>query len=93
VAVVDRYAKEHNNLELARAYVDYLNSDAGQRIVAKHYYRPQRKEVVCPEYLKRFSEVKLFELTDIVSGWKEAQEAHFKDRSGIFDQVYTSKPQ
>jgi sulfate transport system substrate-binding protein len=93
VAVVDRYAKEHNNLELAKAYVDYLYSDEGQRIVAKHYYRPRRKEVVPPEYLTRFADLKLFEITDIVSGWKEAQEAHFKDRSGIFDQVYTSKAQ
>jgi sulfate transport system substrate-binding protein len=93
VAVVDRYAKEHNNFELAKAYVDYLYSDEGQRIVAKHYYRPRRKEVVSPEYLARFADLKLFEITDIVSGWKEAQEAHFKDRSGIFDQVYTSKAQ
>ncbi|MFY8072276.1 MAG: sulfate ABC transporter substrate-binding protein [Pirellula sp.] len=93
VAVVDRYAKDHNNLELAKAYVDYLYSDEGQRIVAKHYYRPRRKEVVPPEYLERFADVKLFELTDVFSGWKEAQEAHFKDRSGIFDQVYTSKAQ
>ncbi|MFM8399292.1 MAG: sulfate ABC transporter substrate-binding protein [Pirellula sp.] len=93
VAVVDRYAKDHNNLELAKAYVDYLYSDEGQQIIAKHYYRPRRKEVVPPEYLKRFADVKLFELTELFSGWKEAQEAHFKDRSGIFDQVYTSKAQ
>jgi len=91
VAVVDGYAKDHNNLELAKAYIDYLYSDEGQRIIAKHFYRPRRKEVVSQEYLERFADIKLFELTDIVSGWKEAQETHFKDRSGIFDQIYAGK--
>jgi ABC-type sulfate transport system substrate-binding protein len=43
--------------------------------------------------MQRFAEVKLFELTDIVSDWREAQETHFKDRSGVFDQVYLSKAQ
>ena len=73
--------------------MDYLYSDEGQRIVAKHHYRPRRKEVVPQELLKRFADVKLFELTDIVSNWKEAQEVHFKDRSGVFDEVYSSKVQ
>jgi sulfate transport system substrate-binding protein len=93
VAIVDRYASQHKNLDLAKAYVDYLYSDEGQRIVAKHHYRPRRKEVVPQELLKRFADVKLFELTDIVSNWKEAQEVHFKDRSGVFDEVYSSKVQ
>jgi sulfate transport system substrate-binding protein len=93
VAVVDQYAQAHGNTELAKAYVDYLYSDEGQRIVAKHFYRPRRSEVVPAETMQRFAEVKLFELTDIVSDWREAQETHFKDRSGVFDQVYLSKAQ
>ena len=93
VAVVDRYAEKRGNLELAKAYVDYLYSDQGQQIVAKHFYRPRRKEVVSEEHLKRFADVKLFELTDIVQSWKEAQEVHFKDRTGVFDQVYAGKAQ
>jgi sulfate transport system substrate-binding protein len=93
VAVVERNASGHNNLDLAKAYVEYLYSDEGQQIIAKHFYRPRRKEVVSQEDLKRFTELKLFELSDIVSNWKDAQETHFKDRTGVFDQVYSSKAQ
>ena len=93
VAVVERNASGHNTLDLAKAYVEYLYSDEGQQIIAKHFYRPRRKEVVSQEDLKRFTELKLFELSDIVSNWKDAQEIHFKDRTGVFDQVYSSKAQ
>ena len=92
VAVVDRYAANHGNEELAKAYIEHLYSDEGQRIAAKHFYRPRNRDTVPSELLKRFGEVNLFELTDIVSGWKEAQEVHFKDRTGVFDQVYSAKP-
>jgi sulfate transport system substrate-binding protein len=91
--VVEKNASGHNNLDLAKAYVEYLYSDEGQQIIAKHFYRPRRKEVVSQEDLKRFTELKLFELTDIVANWKDAQETHFKDRTGVFDQVYSSKAQ
>ena len=92
VAVVDRYAANHGNEELAKAYIEHLYSDEGQRIAAKHFYRPRNRDTVPSELLKQFGEVNLFELTDIVSGWKEAQEVHFKDRTGVFDQVYSAKP-
>jgi ABC-type sulfate transport system substrate-binding protein len=41
--------------------------------------------------LSSFADVKLFELTDIVADWKEAQEVHFKERTGVFDQVYSGE--
>lgn len=92
VAVVTKNATEHGNTEVANAYLEYLYSDIGQQIIAKNYYRPRRTDIVDPSVLARFSQVKLFELRDLVSGWEEAQEIHFKERTGIFDLVYQSKP-
>lgn len=92
VAVVNKNAAEHGNAEVANAYLEYLYSDVGQQIIAKNYYRPRRTEVVEPSVLARFAQVNLFALSDLVSGWEEAQDVHFKDRTGIFDLVYQSKP-
>lgn len=88
VAVVDSNAKANGNEAIATAYLDYLYSDRGQQIVAKHFYRPRRREVIEPSVLAQFADVTLFEISQLYSGWEEAQEIHFKDRTGIFDQVY-----
>ncbi|MFN7730623.1 MAG: sulfate ABC transporter substrate-binding protein [Pirellula sp.] len=92
VAVVDSNAKAHGTEEIAREYLAYLYTERGQQIVAKHFYRPRLREVVDPKLLAPFGDVELFTITDILSGWEEAQERHFKDRIGIFDEVYQSKP-
>ena len=44
VAVVDKNAEAHGATEVAKAYLEYLYSPAGQKIAAKHYYRPERAE-------------------------------------------------
>lgn len=93
VAVVDRNAKQHGTEEVAKAYLDYLYTDVGQRIVAKHFYRPRNRDAIASEDLKSFADVRLFELTDVVSNWKEAHDVHFKERTGVFDQVYSPNGQ
>jgi sulfate/thiosulfate-binding protein len=42
VSVVDTNANRKGNAEIAKAYLDYLESPEGQNIAAKHYYRPQK---------------------------------------------------
>ncbi len=91
VAVVTRNTEKHGTTEVAKAYIDFLYTDAGQHIIAKHYYRPRNTASVAPEQLSQFSKLELFELTDLVSGWEEAQEVHFKDRTGLFDQIYQAE--
>jgi len=91
VAVVDRNAKSHGTEDLAKAYLEYLYSEVGQKIAAKHYYRPRVRDGIPAETLSSFADVKLFELTDIFADWKEAQEVHFKERTGVFDQVYSGE--
>lgn len=86
VAVVERVAKKHSTAEVARAYLEYLYSEAGQEIVAKHFYRP-RLESVAAKYADRFPKLRLVTVDDAFGGWAKAQKAHFDD-GGTFDAIY-----
>jgi sulfate transport system substrate-binding protein len=87
VTVVDRNANKHGVAEVARAYLEYLYSPVGQRLAAKHYYRPRLPEHADPEDLARFPDVELVTLDNVFGGWDAAQAKHFDD-GGLFDQVY-----
>ena len=41
VTIVDRFVDKHGTRKVAEAYLDYLYSPVGQRLAAKHYYRPR----------------------------------------------------
>ncbi|TWF57113.1 sulfate ABC transporter substrate-binding protein [Neorhizobium alkalisoli] len=88
VAVVDSVVDAKGTRKVAEAYLQYLYSDEGQNIAAKHFYRPSKPEVVKPELLKQLPPIKLVTIDDpIFGGWKKAQPEHFGD-GGIFDQIY-----
>jgi sulfate transport system substrate-binding protein len=88
VAVVDANVDAKGTRKAAEAYLQYLYSDEGQNIAAKHFYRPSKPEVVKPELLKNLPPIKLVTIDDpIFGGWKKAQPEHFGD-GGIFDQIY-----
>lgn len=87
VAVVDKNAKKHGTLEVAQAYLEYLYSPVGQRLAAKHFYRPTQPEHADPEDLQRFPEVTLITIDAVFGGWDAAQKKHFDD-GGLFDAIY-----
>jgi sulfate transport system substrate-binding protein len=88
VAVVDANVDAKGTRKVAEAYLQYLYSDEGQNIAAKHFYRPSRPEVVSKDLLKALPEIKLVTIDDpIFGGWVKAQPEHFGD-GGIFDQIY-----
>lgn len=86
VALVDANVDAKGTREIAEAYLRYLYSPAGQRIAAKHYYRPFKPELAEPEDLKRFPELHMV-LVDDFGGWAKAQPRFFGD-GGVFDQIY-----
>lgn len=88
VAIVTKNAEKNGTNEVAKAYLEFLYTEQGQKLAAKHYYRPRQSNFVSEEQKKVFGTLKTFQLTDLVSGWAEAQEIHFKDQSGVFDQVF-----
>ena len=86
VAIVDKVAEKKGTTEVAKAYLEYLYSDEGQRIAAKNYHRPSH-EKIADEYKDTFKDVNLVTIDDVFGGWREAQKKHFAD-GGIFDQIY-----
>jgi len=86
VTVVDRVVDKRGTRKLAESYLQYLYSEAGQEIAAKHYYRPTL-ESVAKKYAKQYPQVKLFTIDEVGGGWALAQKTHFSD-NGIFDQVF-----
>ncbi len=88
VAVVDANVDAKGTRKQAEAYLQYLYSDEGQNIAAKHFYRPSKREVVKPELLKQLPDIKLVTIDDpIFGGWAKVQPEHFGD-GGVFDQIY-----
>ena len=89
VAWVDRYVQRHGTERPARAYLEFLYSDEGQEIAARHHFRP-RSAAVLARHAAEFPALPLFTVEAAVGGWSEAQRVHFSD-GGIFDQLYTDR--
>ncbi|MDI6028036.1 sulfate ABC transporter substrate-binding protein [Corticibacterium sp. UT-5YL-CI-8] len=88
VAVVDANVDAKGTRKQAEAYLKYLYSEEGQRLAAKHHYRPSKPELVPADELQKLPELKLISIDDpIFGGWAKAQPYHFGD-GGIFDQIY-----
>jgi len=88
VAVVDKVASRKGTTEVAKAYLQFLYTPAGQEIAARHYYRP-RLESVAQKYSGNFRKVELFTIDEVFGGWQQAQKIHFNE-GGIFDQLQRS---
>jgi sulfate/thiosulfate transport system substrate-binding protein len=87
VTVVEQNAKEHGTEAVAKAYLEYLYSEAGQKVAAKNFYRPSKPELADKTDLARFPKVPLFKLDEVFGSWPKATADHFAD-GGIFDQIY-----
>jgi sulfate transport system substrate-binding protein len=89
VAVIDRFAEKHKLADVARAYLEFLYTPAGQEIVAKHYYRP-RSAAAATRFKDLFPPLTLFAIDAEFGGWEKAQREHFAE-GGVFDQIYQKK--
>ncbi len=89
VAVVDANADRHKTRPLAEAYLQFLYTEDGQAIVAKHFYRP-RSTAALAKSGGIFPKVDLFTVDEVFGGWTKAQKTHFDD-GGVFDQIYKVK--
>jgi sulfate/thiosulfate-binding protein len=86
VAVVEKVAKRKGTTEVARGYLEYLYTPAGQEIVAQNFYRPRSPEILA-KHEKVFPKVETVTVDDFFGGWAKAQKTHFAD-GGTFDLVY-----
>ena len=90
VALVDRNVDKHGTRELAQAYLKYLYSPEGQRIAARHYYRPRYPQHADPADIARLPKVELVTLDQVFGSWAKAQATHFAE-GGVFDQIQSEK--
>jgi len=60
---VDKVAGKHGTKQVAQAYLEYLYTDAGQEIAAKHFYRP-RLASVAAKYEAQFPKLALITIDE-----------------------------
>lgn len=89
VAVVDKVVDRKGVRKQATAYLNFLYSEQGQAIGAKHYLRV-RNEKVMKQFAANYKPIQLFTVDDVFGGWRAAQKRHFDD-GGEFDKIYQSK--
>lgn len=83
VAWVDANLTDARAASYAKAYLDYLFTDAGQELIAKSGYRPY-KPAILAEYADRLPNLALFPITAIADDWTDARQKFFGD-DGILD--------
>jgi sulfate transport system substrate-binding protein len=89
VAIVERTVAKKGSAADAKAYLDFLYSEEGQEIAARHNIRPSSAAVL-KKYASAFKPIKLFTVNGYFGSLAEAQKVHFND-GGQFDKLYTSR--
>ncbi len=89
VAVVETVTNKRGTQKQAKAYLEFLFSNVGQEIIAKHYLRP-KNPAVFNKYARQFPSVKTFTVESLLGGWASAHKKHFAD-GGIYDQIARSR--
>jgi sulfate transport system substrate-binding protein len=89
VAVVDKVVQRRGSGALAKAYLDYLYSDEGQWLAARHHFRPWNPNALAAAG-HPFPKLKLFTVDELFGGWGKAHAAHFAD-GALFDQISTGR--
>lgn len=90
VALVDRNVDRRGTRKVAEAYLAFLYSPEGQRLAAKHYYRPREPQHAAAADVARFPTLELVTIDGAFGSWAKAQAEHFAD-GGIFDQIYAPR--
>ena len=86
VAVVDKVVSGHGTRDTAEAYLQFLFSDEGQELAAKHHLRPYKPEVLA-RHAAAFPKLGLQVTVEQLGGWSAVQKRHFAD-GGSFDQIF-----
>jgi sulfate/thiosulfate-binding protein len=90
VAIVDRNVDRRGTRQVAEAYLTFLYSPDGQRLAAKHYYRPREPQHAAAADIARFPTLELVTIDGAFGSWAKAQAEHFAD-GGLFDQIYAPR--
>jgi sulfate/thiosulfate-binding protein len=86
VAWVDKVDRRHGTAAIAKAYLEFLYTAAGQEIIAQNFFRP-RDHTVAAKYASQFPSMSMLTIDSDFGGWKTAQPKFFGD-GGVFDRIY-----
>lgn len=89
VTLVEKVARKRGTEAVAKAYLEFLYTEQGQEIAARHFYRP-RVETIAARFTAQFPKIDLFTIDEVFGGWSKAQKTHFDD-GGFFDKIYQKK--
>lgn len=89
VAIVGEVAEKNGSTEVAKAYLDFLYTPEGQKILAEQFYRVH-DEAAQVEFAANFPDVKLVTVEDVFGGWDKIKEEHFAE-GGILDTVFVNQ--
>jgi sulfate transport system substrate-binding protein len=85
VAVVERTVARKGTGELAKAYLNFLYTDEGQEIAARHHIRPSNPAIL-KKHAASFQPIRLFPVEKYFGSLSQAQKVHFND-GGEFDKL------
>lgn len=88
VTVVDKIVERKGTRKVAEAYLQYLNSDEGQELAAKNFYRPVNEKIKA-KFEKTLPKLALFTIEQAFGGWDKASKVHFADGAN-YDQISQS---
>ncbi len=85
VAWVDANLTDSKKAAYAKAYLDYLFTDAAQELLAQYGYRPFKPEILA-KHPDRLPPLTLFPISAIAKDWSDAREQFF-GTNGILDSI------
>jgi sulfate/thiosulfate-binding protein len=88
VAVVDKIASKHGTTDVAKAYLEFLFSDEGQELGARHGFRPTNPKILAKN-ADHFGKLELVSV-ERLGGWPALQAKHFRD-GGVFDEIFANR--
>ncbi len=88
VVVIEQNAQKKGEAHYAaaRAFWDFIYTDAGQEIVAKTFFRPIN-ESIANKYKNALPNIELFDIDAVFGGWKQVKEQLFSD-DGVVAKIY-----
>jgi len=89
VAVIQKVSAKRGTEKLAKAYLDFLYTPAGQEIIARHNFRP-RDPLVLKKHAAKYPAIRTFSVEQKLGGWAAVKRAHFAD-GAIYDQITARK--
>ncbi len=89
VAVVATVARKKKTEAVAKAYLDFLFSEEGQLIIARHAFRP-RDPAVLARFKDQFPPTTSFSVEETLGGWDKVNREHFAD-GALYDQIMAAR--